>query len=133
MVAGVVQQVGGEQHGRLLAGILPPVSGYVRFHGDIAGGMNDGHCAIAGVFGDAAADDIDDGGAITVAMPGHNAAGLDRKLAQAELAILHHGRFLREVDGADHGVDNAFGGEISWLGRICHLLVSRAGAGQGDR
>src|SRR5918993_5105072 len=48
-VVGLVQEVGGDQHGRRLAGVLPPVRRALDLLGDLAGVVDDRHRAVAGV------------------------------------------------------------------------------------
>ena len=51
--------------------------------------VHDRHRAIAGLFGDRAVDDVDDGRTVGVAVPGYNAAWLNDELAQAQRAAVN--------------------------------------------
>src|SRR5262249_42145733 len=88
VVALVVKDIAHEQNDRLVAEVLPPVPGAARLRPNIAGFVHDRISAVAGVFDDLTLDDVDDCGAVVVAMPGHDAAGLDRELAETQLAFL---------------------------------------------
>src|SRR3974377_2166016 len=94
---------------------------------DIAGLVHDWNRAVAGVFDDLAFGDVDDGGSIAVAVPRHDAAGLDGELAEAELALLDVRRLLFEIDGGKHGVGHALA-RGGWPAEVCGLSVVR-GAG----
>src|SRR5206468_11290550 len=87
--------------------ILPPVRGTGDFRPDLAGLVHDRLGAVAGVFDDFALLDEDQRGTIVMAVPGHDAAGLDRQLAEAQLAIPDVGRLLLEVDRAERDVGDA--------------------------
>src|SRR5262249_47845328 len=103
----VVQHVADEQDDGLASIVLPPVGGAAGFRPDLAGLVHDRHGAVAGVFDDLAFGDVDDGGTVGVAVPRHDAAGLDGQLAEAELALLDIGRLLLEVDCREHRVGDA--------------------------
>jgi len=81
---------------------------HLRFR--LARRVQDRHAAGAGVFDDLALDDIDDGWAVGVAMPGDDAARLDHQLAQPLQAASRFDRLFGEVDTGDHGVGDALRG-----------------------
>src|SRR5262245_27944217 len=76
----VVQDITDEQHDGLAAEVLPPVRCAAGLRPDVAGLVHDRLGTVAGVFDDFAFRDVDDGGAVAVAVPGHDAARLDREL-----------------------------------------------------
>src|SRR6516225_372602 len=90
---------------------------------DIAGLVHNRNRAVAGVFDDLAFSDVDDGGTIGVAVPRHDAAGLDGELAEAELTLLDVCRFLLEVDGGKHGIGDALASVGDGLARIRFHLI----------
>src|SRR5262249_26138575 len=104
VVALVVKDIAHKQNDGLVAEVLPPVRGAARLRPDIAGFVHDRISAVAGVFDDLALGDVDDRGAVAVAVPWHDAARLDRELAETQLAILDVRRLLLEVDGGEHRV-----------------------------
>src|SRR5262249_21657861 len=112
VVALVVKDIAHEQNDRLVAEVLPPVRGAARLRPDVAGFVHDRIGAVAGVFDDLTLGDVDDCGAVAVAMPGHDAAGLDRELAESQLAVLDVRRLLLEVDGGEHCVGDALVGVV---------------------
>ena len=57
-----------------------------------------GSDAVAGVFDDLALLHVDQRWTVVMAVPRHDAAGLDRQLAEAQFAILDIGRLLLEID-----------------------------------
>src|SRR3954469_9217632 len=57
----VAEEIGGKQHHRLLAGVLPPMRGSVQLRRHVAGLVDQWHRAVARIFGDLALDDVDDG------------------------------------------------------------------------
>ncbi len=77
-----------------LAEVLPPVRGAGYFGADVAGLVHDRVGAVRGVFDDLTLLHIDQRGTIVMAVPGHDAAGLDGQLAEAQLAIPDIGRLL---------------------------------------
>ena len=104
MIVLVLEQVSGEQHDGLVAGILPPMRNFARLGDDVAGLMHDRHGAIRCVLVDLAVDDVDDGRPVAVAVPGHDPAWLDGELAHAELAVLDVGRlFFHVPEGIAYG------------------------------
>ena len=103
---------------------VPLVSG-----ADLAGLVHDRHRAIAGVFDDLAFRHIDQRRAVVMAVPRHDAAGLDHHLAEAQLAAGDLRLLLAEIDRAERGVGHALGRMIDRLGGIRHALVGRAFAG----
>ena len=85
---------------------------------------------------DLAFDDVDDGGTIGVAVPGHDAARLDGELAHAEVAAVDVERRLGDIDRGDDGVGHANRLEIDGLAGIRLLLIGGAFTrerGQGKR
>src|SRR5262245_23855737 len=129
VVALVVKDIAHEQNGRLVAEVLPPVRGAVRLRPDIAGLVHDLISTVAGVFDDLALGDVDDRGAVAVAVPGHDAARLDRELAETQLAILDVRRLLLEVDGGEHRVGDTLAGVGGRRAHVGLQLAGRAFAG----
>ena len=68
-----------------------------------------------------------------MAVPGHDAAGLDRQLAEAQLAIPYFRRLLLEVDRAERDVGDADRLVIDLLADVCLHLAGRTFAGHGGR
>jgi len=77
--------------------------------------------------------DVDDRGTIAVAVPWHDAAGLDRELAEPQLAVLDVCRFLLEVDSGEHRIGDTLGRLSIRRARVDFHLVRRALAGDGRR
>ena len=65
---------------------------------DIAGLVHDRLGAVAGVFDDLALLHEDQRRPVVMAVPGHDAAGLDRQLAKSQFAVLEMRRLLFEID-----------------------------------
>src|SRR6516162_9165726 len=107
--------------------------GAARLRPDVAGLVHDRISAVAGVFDDLALGDVDDRGAVAVAVPGHDAAGLDRELAEPQLAILDVRRLLLEVDGGEHRVGDALAGVGGRRARVGLEFAGRAFAGGRHR
>src|SRR3954464_12116770 len=80
MVVRILADVTDIENDGLLAEVLPPVRGAGDFRPDLAGLVQDRVGAVAGVFDDLALLDVDQRGAIVMAVPGHDTAGLDRQL-----------------------------------------------------
>src|SRR5262249_4756699 len=89
--------------------------------------------AVGGVFDDLALLHEDQSGAVVMAVPGHDAAGLDGQLAEAQLAALDMRRLLAEVDGAERDVGNANRLMVDHLLRVRPGLVGRTFAGEYRR
>ena len=68
-----------------------------------------------------------------MAVPGHDAAGLDGQLAEAQLAALDVGRLLVEIDRAERDVGDADRLEVDHLAGVGLHLVGGAFAGEGAR
>src|SRR6266404_3677302 len=90
-----------------LAEVLPPVRGAEHFGPDLAGLVQDRLGAVAGVFDDLALLHEDQRRTVVMAVPRHDAAGLDRQLAEAQLAILDVGGLLLEIDRTERDVGDA--------------------------
>src|SRR4051794_7126877 len=93
----IVQHVAHKQDDSLVSRILPPMGGAAGFRPNLTGLVHDGDRAVAGVFDDLAFGDVDDGGAIGVAVPWHDAPRLNREFAEPELTLLDVCRFLFEI------------------------------------
>src|SRR5215468_1501872 len=132
-VEATVQDVADEQYDGLAAVVLPPVRGAAGLRPDVAGLVHDRHRAVAGVFDDLAFRDVDDGGAVAGAVPGHDAARLDRELAETQLTVLDPSRLLLEIDGGERRVGDALGGMGRRLASIGLDLIGRALAGTRRR
>src|SRR5262249_32121506 len=122
-----------EQNDDLIAEILPPVRGAARLWPDVAGLVHDRIGAVAGVFDDLALGDVDDRRTVGVAVPGHDAARLDRELAKAELTLLDVGRLLPGVDGGEPRVGDALPGMGDRHTHIGFDLADGAFTGGGCR
>ena len=68
----------------------------------------------------------DQRGPVVMAMPGHDAAGLDGELAEAQLAALDMGGLLAEFDGTERDVADADGLIVDLLARVGFHLVGGA-------
>src|SRR6478672_9804485 len=88
VVVRVLADVADIENDGFLAEVLPPVRGAEHFGPDFAGLVDDRLGAVAGVFDDLALLHEDQRRTIVMAVPRHDAAGLDRQLAEAQLAIL---------------------------------------------
>ena len=77
MVVFIPQQIGGEEHDGLVAEILPPMGDLRGLGHHVAGFVHNRHCTVASVFVDLPFDDVNDRGTIGVAVPRHDAPGLD--------------------------------------------------------
>src|SRR5215207_5519674 len=104
VVVRILADIADIENDGLLAEVLPPVRGAGDFRPDLAGLVHDRVGAVAGVFDDLTLLDEDQRGTIVVAVPGHDTAGLDRQLAEAQFAIPDVGRLLLEVDRAKRDV-----------------------------
>ena len=116
----------------MLSNPLPVPSGnFVRLCHNVTRRVVDGGSAIAGEFDDVTLDDVNDRGAIAMAMPGNDATRLDGELAHAEFAVLDLGRLFRDVDHGDHGVGDTDGLHVDGLAGI--RLLGVGGALTGER
>src|SRR5205085_1782942 len=115
------------------AEILPPMRGAEHLRPDIAGLVDDRLRAVAGVLDDFALLHKDQRGTVVVAMPRNDAAGLDRQLAEAQLAILDVGGLLLEVDRAKRDIGYADGLVVDLLANVCLYLVGGTFPGDGAR
>src|SRR6516162_7108596 len=129
----VVENVAHEQNDRFAAEILPPVRGATRLRPDVTGLVHDRIGAVAGVFDDLAFGDVNNRRPIGVAVPGHDAARLDRELAESQLAFLDVGRLLLEVDGGEHCVGDALAGMGARHAHVGFGLAGGTFAGGGYR
>ncbi len=66
-------------------------------------------------------------------MPGNDAAGLDRQLAEPKLAVLEMSRLLFEVDRSKRDIGNADRLEVDLLAGVGLHLIGRAFAGEAGR
>src|SRR5216684_3911905 len=107
VVAGILADVADIENDGLFSEVLPPMRGTGHFRPDIAGLVRDRHLTIAGIFDDLALLHEDQRGPVVMAMPGHDAAGLDGELAEAQLAALDMGGLLAEIDGTERDVAEA--------------------------
>src|SRR5690242_15960094 len=78
VVVRILADVADIENDRVLAEVLPPMRGAVDFGADVAGLVHDRIDAVGGIFDDLALLHEDQSGAVVMAMPGHDAAGLDR-------------------------------------------------------
>src|SRR5262249_24317309 len=90
---------------------------------DIGCLVHDRNRAVASVFDDLAFGDVDNGGAIGMAVPRYDATGLDGELAEAELTLLAICRLLLEIDGGKHCIGDALAGVGDGLTRIRFHLI----------
>ena len=81
MIVRILADIADIQNDRLVAQVFPPVRGAEHLGPDIAGLVQNGLCAVTGVFNDLALLHKNESGPIVVAVPWHDAAGLDRELA----------------------------------------------------
>ena len=75
----------------------------------------------------------DQGRTVVVAVPRHDAAGLDRQLAEPQFAILQMRRLLFEIDRTQRDVGDADRFEVDHLAGVGLHLVGGAFAGEGGR
>src|ERR1043165_2200749 len=123
-----------EDHG-LGALVFPPVRRALGLGPDLALLMQDRDRAVARIFVDLALRDEDQRRAVVVAVPRHDAAGLDGELAEAQLAALRRDVFVREIDRAERRIGHAVGRRIDRRAYVRLLLIRRAAArerGAGD-
>src|SRR5215831_4790456 len=130
VIALVVENIAHEQNDRLTAEILPPVRSAARFRPDVAGLVHNRIGAIAGIFDDLALGDVDDGRTVSVAVPGHDAARLDRELAKTKLALLDVRRLLLKIDGGEHRVGDALAAMGHRHAHVCFGLAGGTFAGR---
>src|SRR6266545_6186146 len=110
--------------------VLPPMRGAEHLGSDIAGLVQNGLRAVAGVFNDLALLHKNESGPIVVAVPWHDAAGLDRELAEAQLAVPEVRRLLFEVNRAQRHVGYADRLEFDFLAGVGLHLVGGTFAGE---
>src|SRR5207247_6477016 len=94
VVVRILADVADVEDDGFLAEVLPPVRGAEHFGPDLAGLVQDRLGAVAGVFDDLAVLREDQRRTVVMAVPRHDAAGLDRPLAEAQLAVLQMRRLL---------------------------------------
>src|SRR6266849_136613 len=111
--------------------VLPPMRGAEHLGSDIAGLVQNGLCAVAGVFNDLALLHKNESGPVVVAVPWHDAAGLDRQLAEAQLAVLEVRRLLFKVDRTQSHVGYADRLEFDFLAGVGLHLAGGTFAGEG--
>src|SRR5262249_5154446 len=99
--------------------------GAVGFARHIPRLVNDRNGAIAVVFVDLAIDDVNQSRPIVVAVPRHDAAGLDHKFADALHASFRLDRFLAEVVRRENRVADAGSLEITRLADVGLDFVGR--------
>src|SRR4051794_8130653 len=133
VVVRILADVADIENDGLLAQILPPVRGAEYFGPDVAGLVQDRLGAVAGVFDDFALLNEDQRRTVVMAVPWHDAAGLDRQLAEAQLAVLEVGRLLLEIDRAERDVGDADRLVVDLLAGIGFHLDGGAFAGQCGR
>jgi hypothetical protein len=86
-----------------MAPVFPPMRRGAGLARNLARFVHDRHRAIAGLFGDRALDDVDDGRTVGVAVPGYNAAWLNDELAQAQRAAVNPRWLLGQINrGKNH-------------------------------
>src|ERR1700745_1286765 len=107
MVVGILADVADIENDGLLAEVLPPVRGAEHFRPDLAGLVRDRHFAVAGIFDDLALLDENQRRPIVMAVPRHDAAGLDSELAEAQFTALDMGGLLAEIDRTERDVADA--------------------------
>src|SRR5262245_23614351 len=107
IVVGVLADVADIEDDGFLAEVLPPVRGTEHFGAYVAGLVHDRRGAVRGIFDDLALLHEDQRGTVVVAVPGHDAAGLDGQFPEAQFAILDVGRLLFQVDRAERDVGDA--------------------------
>src|SRR3954453_14337524 len=107
MVVRILADIADIEDDGFLAEVLPPVRGAGDFRPDLAGLVQDRLGTVAGVFDDLALLHEDQRRTVVVAVPRHDAAGLDRQLAEAQLAILQVRGLLLEVDRTERDVGDA--------------------------
>src|SRR5205823_13462865 len=98
MVVRILADVADIENDRLLAEVLPPVRGAEHFGPDVAGLVHDRLGTVAGIFDYLTLLHVDQRRTVVMAVPRHDAAGLDRQLAKAQLAIPEVGRLPFGVD-----------------------------------
>src|SRR5262245_14623187 len=114
----VLQEIGGKQHDGLVVEVLPPMRNFRSLGYDVACLVHNRSGAIARIFVDHAFGDVDDGGAIGVAVPRHYAARLNGELAHAEVPAVDIERPLGDINRGDDGVGHANGLEINGLAGV---------------
>src|SRR5262249_35266993 len=110
VVALVVEDEGPEQSDGFAAGSRWPKGGGDRLRREVPEHVNVRIGAVAGVLDDVDLGDVDIRRSICVAVTGHDAATLDREVAESQLALPDVGRLLLEVDGGEHCVGDALAG-----------------------
>src|SRR6266702_4063747 len=113
--------------------ILPPVRGAEYLGPDIAGLVQNRLGAVAGIFDDFALLDIDQGRPVVVAVPWHDAARLDRQLAEAQFAVFEVCGLLLEIDRTQSHVGDADRLEVDLLAGVYFHLVGGTFAGKRGR
>src|SRR5262245_57570309 len=103
-----------------------------RLGDDVAGLVHDRTGAVRRVFDDLAFGDVDDGGTVGVAVPGNDAAWLDRELAHAEIPALDVEWRLADVDRGDDRVGHSDRLEIDRLTGIGLLKIGWTFTGEGE-
>src|SRR5205823_6264141 len=133
VVVRILADIADIQNDTLVAQVFPPMRGAEYLGPDIAGLVHNGLCAVAGIFDDLALLHKDEGWSVVVAVPGHDAAGLDRQLAESQLAILEVRRLLFEVDRTQRDVGDAERLEVDLLAGVGFHLVGGTFAGKCRR
>src|SRR4051812_20286812 len=129
VVGGILADVADIENDGFLAEVLPPVRGAVDLGPDVARLVHDRIDAVAGVFHDLALLDEDQRRPVVVAVPRHDAAGLDGELAETQLAAFDVRGLLAEIDGAERRVGDADRLVVDHLAGIGLLLAGGTFAG----
>src|SRR4051812_47700865 len=98
VVVAIVANVANEQNHCRVFQILPPMRRPVPFGANVAGLVNDRLGTIAGILDDLALGDVDERRTIVMAMPRHDSARLDNKLAEPQLAAFELCRLFLKIN-----------------------------------
>src|SRR3954451_5856513 len=109
--------------------VLPPMRSPEHLRPDVAGFVDDRIGAVACVFDDLALLHENESGPVVMAMPWHDPAGFDRKLAETKLAILQVGWLLLQIDRPERDICHTDRLEIDFLTNIGLHLVGWAFTG----
>src|SRR6516225_11836394 len=98
----------------------------------VASFVHDRNRAVAGIFDDLAFCDVDDRRTIAVTVPRHDAAWLDSKFTEPELALLDVCRLFFKIDGGKDRVGHTlgrFGDRRTYVG--FHLVGGATASSRG--